>query len=1066
MLKQVIHQVSFQELFKRVIAHPWVVILIVGAVTLLFALQMPRLSFKTSIYDLIIEDLPETAIHHKFKQIFGSDEIIRVVIKAENIFEPITFRKIESLSQNAAKISGVRRVISLPEIKKAVDISGKWPVEKFAQIVAPIDLFKKNIVSSDFKTTVLTLILSNDADFESVILAVNGLIAEQTQDLSLYQIGMPLVSQALVQLTERDFFRIPPVTILIIAVILLLLFRNFHGLFMPLICVICTLIWTFGLMTWARIPLSMLTQIVPVFLVAVGTAYCLHIMSAYIRCSQHSSSPVEVVARTYSGISFPTVLAVITTVIGLGSLLVNRIPTIREFAIFSCFGMFSLLVIMLTLLPAMMCVTPLPRKNHSAKSRNFDWLDRVINGIIHLDLNRQMITLPVLGGLVLFSILGIFRIKVETNPLGYFKEDVPVYRNFHDIYRDLSGSFPINLVMAGNEKDYFEDPGHIADIARIQEFLEKLPGVDKTVSFADYLKLVNYTTNGFDPKFYALPEEGWELRMVMNNYKTILGEDMFTRFMTPELSNTNILLLTHLSSSRQFLETHEKIMDHVQKAFAGSLSWDVTGFGMVISASSHLLTRGQIKSLSITIVLVFGIMFVLFLSSKVGFIAAATNLFPIVIIFGVMGWFNIELSMVTGLIASIAIGLAVDDTIHYLVHYNKEFRKDLDRAQALGNTLHKVGRPIIFTTLTISAGFSVLVLSSFTPTAVFGIMIVITMFAALVGDMILLPSLMMHVELVTLWDLVRLKMGVEPRHGIPLFQGMSRTQVHYICMAGALKKIDAGEILFQKGEQSDSMYAVISGEMDVVDHAVAQDGQKQPGFQKLLTTLKAGDVVGEMGLLRAVPRSATVQARKTSELLQVNLKMIQRMQWLYPSIAHKFFFNLMTVLCDRLENASHCLFEASFIDDLTGLCNQKGFMEYLDKEFHRSRRYHTDLSLCLITLEEEGESSLTCFDVNDPMLCGFSDAISGGIRKSDTLGRLDASTFALILPQTSAAKALVVRKRLEELLQTNPDFASGNELTIEFGLAGLVESGAQTTEQLFLQAQESMPKTSKLRIEL
>ena len=128
MLKQVIHQVSFQELFKRVIAHPWVVILIVGAVTFLFALQMPRLSFKTSIYDLIIEDLPETAIHHKFKQIFGSDEIIRVVIKAENIFEPITFRKIESLSQNAAKISGVRRVISLPEIKKASIVLGLWVI--------------------------------------------------------------------------------------------------------------------------------------------------------------------------------------------------------------------------------------------------------------------------------------------------------------------------------------------------------------------------------------------------------------------------------------------------------------------------------------------------------------------------------------------------------------------------------------------------------------------------------------------------------------------------------------------------------------------------------------------------------------------------------------------------------------------------------------------------------------------------------------------------------------------------------------------------------------------------
>ena len=751
--------------------------------------------------------------------------------------------------------------------------------------------------------------------------------------------------------------------------------------------------------------------------------------------------------------------------IGLGSLLVNRIPTIREFAIFSCFGMFSLLVIVLTLLPAMMCVAPLPRKQHYDKSKNHDWLGRMINGIIHLDLNRQMVILPVLGGLVVFCILGIFRIKVETNPLGYFKKDAPVYRNFHDIYHDLSGSFPINLVMAGNEKDYFEDPGHIKDISRIQGFLEKVSGVDKTVSFADYLKLVNYTTNRFDPKYYALPEEGWELRMVMNNYKTVLGEDMFTRFMTPDLSSTNILLLTHLSSSRQFLETREKIIDHVQKVFPRSLSWDVTGFGMVISASSHLLTSGQMKSLSITIVLIFGIMFALFLSSKVGFIAAATNLFPIITIFGIMGWFNIELSMVTGLIASIAIGLAVDDTIHYLVHFNEEFRKDLDKEQALSKALHQVGRPIIFTTLTISAGFSILAFSSFNPTAIFGVMIVITMFSALVGDMILLPSLMMHVELVTLWDLVRLKMGVEPRHGIFLFQGMTRTQAHYICMAGALKEIEAGEILFQKGEQSNSMYAVISGEMDVYDHAVSQDGQKQPGFQTLLSTLKAGDVVGEMGLLRAVPRSATVQARKTSELLQINLKMIQRMQWLYPTIAHKFFFNLMTILCDRLENASHCLFESSSIDDLTGLCNEKGCMECLEKEIQRARRYHTDLSLYLITLEEEGDSSVDCFDVNDPMLCGLSDAISGQIRKSDTLGRLDARTFALILPQTSAAKALVVRNRLEDLIQTNPCFANGNGLIIKFGLAGFVESGVKTTEQLFSLAHEAMQRMSNSQIE-
>jgi len=257
--------------------------------------------------------------------------------------------------------------------------------------------------------------------------------------------------------------------------------------------------------------------------------------------------------------------------------------------------------------------------------------------------------------------------------------------------------------------------------------------------------------------------------MLFNNYTTILGQDMLTWFMSPDFSKTNILLLTHISSSHKFLQLRDKTLAFVNQNFSKDLQWEVTGLGMVIAASSRKLTIGQIKSLSITMILVFGIMFILFLSIKVGFIAIIPNLFPIIINFGIMGWFGIELSMVTILIASIAIGLAVDDTIHYLVRYNREFKKDLDEKRAIRDTLHHVGRPIIFTTITICLGFSILLFSSFKPTAIFGVMMVITSLSALVGDLILLPTLMQHVELVTLWDLVRLKLG-RTREGNSSFQ--------------------------------------------------------------------------------------------------------------------------------------------------------------------------------------------------------------------------------------------------------------------------------------------------------
>ena len=202
-------------------------------------------------------------------------------------------------------------------------------------------------------------------------------------------------------------------------------------------------------------------------------------------------------------------------------------------------------------------------------------------------------------------------------------------------------------------------------------------------------------------------------------------------------------MLTHISSSRSFPRSprHES-WRMPALIFQRTSQWHVTGFGMVISASNHLLTTGQIKSLSITMVVIFGIMFMLFLSIKVGLVAIVPNLFPIIINFGIMGWLGVELSMGTALIAGIAIGLAVDDTIHYMARYNREFKIDLDDRRALGETLRHVGRPIVFTTLTISIGFSILAFSSFKPTAIFGAMMVITMFSALVGDLILLPSLM------------------------------------------------------------------------------------------------------------------------------------------------------------------------------------------------------------------------------------------------------------------------------------------------------------------------------------
>ncbi len=827
---------SFRRTGRRMLSwqvtHPKTVLLIIVLMTLALGWRLPQLSMRTSIYDLVIEDLPTTRQYNAFQKIFGSDDIIRIVIRGKNAFDPDLFKQVEQLATAAAGIPGIRRVISLPGIKKDVDPRNQWSLEKFSRICSSIELFRRNLLSDDRNTTAITLVLDETADTETVIDAVQKLLDQVHADLRRYQIGIPLVSQALTQYTQADLMTLLPLTFLAIAGLLFLLYRNIWYLLLPMITVAMALTWTFGIMAWTQVPFSMLTMIVPVFIVAVGTAYCLHICAALVENVGKADSSHTAVINTFMEMSLPTGLAVFTTTVGLGSLLINRITAIQEFAVFAGGGMLSLLFIVLWFLPAAFALIPLPRLQSRPALSNSRGLQRFLDLVIHIDLKTQRYLFPIIGAVLVFCSIGIFFIQVETNPVAYFKQETPVSKNFHDIYQDLSGSFPIHVVMESPEEDFFESPDNIARIIELQKFLKSLSKVDKTVSFADYLMLVNYLVNQYDPKFYSLPTESFEIRMLINNYKIILGQDMLTPFMNATFDKTNILLLTHLSSSREFLSIREKILAHVKQHFPDSLTFQVTGIGMVISDSSHHLVRGQINSLFLTIGIVFSIMFILFLSAKVGLVAILVNFFPILTTFGIMGWFGIELNMGTGLIASIAIGLAVDDTIHYLTRYNREFKKDLDKDRALRDTILSVGKPMVFYTVTISVGFSLLLFSHFIPTAVFGFLMVMTMLSALVGDLILLPALMLHVELVTAWDLLRL---------MPSLSGMSAGVAHELNQP--LNAIKMGseylKIMLQKGgdiSQKDLSEVVheVSSQVDrasEIIHRLQVFGEK-PAFAK------------------------------------------------------------------------------------------------------------------------------------------------------------------------------------------------------------------------------------------
>jgi hypothetical protein len=303
---------------------------------------------------------------------------------------------------------------------------------------------------------------------------------------------------------------------------------------------------------------------------------------------------------------------------------------------------------------------------------------------------------------------------------------------------------------------------------------------------------------------------------------------------------------------------------------------------------------------------------------------------------------------------------------------------------------------------------------------------------------------------VTLWDLVRLKLGKEPGMGIPLFKGLSRTQVHYILMAGSLIKVDTDEVLFHKGDSSNSMYTLISGTVDVFDPVLDDQLEYQSESRILINQLKTGDVLGEMGFLRSAPRSATVIATSPVELLKINWKMIKRLQWLYPPTAQKFFLNLMGLICDRLESLTECFAEIKMQDDTRDLCSKVNFLKILDIEINRSRSQRTNLSLCFMRLNFENTES------GNPSVEKIVDFLGKSfareIRSWDTLSRYGKKTFALLLPQLPIGEAKRLCNRFQLIAEGHQIETGDSRVKLDFGLAELAPDKAEKSSDLIERA--------------
>jgi predicted RND superfamily exporter protein len=896
--------------------------------TLFLGTRAAHVRVEGGLENLLPAGDPEVAYYAEVRQVFGSDDVGVVGVRADDVLAPATLEKIARVTDALARIEGVERVLSLTNaVDPAADVFAPPPLlphvppspEEIAalrQKLSTTPLYRKNLVAEDFRGAAINVFFKPLTDAQYADLGIDARIAAVLATAGgperFYYTGAAHVKQAAVTLMRRDLVRFTPWALAVVVVVLGLSFRTKRGVLLPLLAVLVALLWTLGILVLAGRAITIGTFVLPPLLLVVGSSYAIHVMARYYEQVDAGVARTELVVRAFERVGLPLAVSALITAIGFGALMVNRIPAIWELGCFAVVGVLCLLVTCLLVLPAALASLPPERRGPRAEPRPVvRWLaalGRVVYG------SRRAV-FAIAGGLAGLALLGAWRIRVDADFLQAFSPRSEVRQANEIINREIVGSNPFYIVVEGGEPGLLRRWEVLKAIRDLERFIETLPGITSSISLVDYLELLESGLSRAGAGDLVVDDQGhlvpaptppsfWEdprgleplLAMVTASPAT------FRAVVTPDFRRANILVRTSLSGSRRIEDTLARIRAYIAEHFPARIPVRLTGSLVLLTGTTSDIVAGQIESLALALGAIFAVMALMFLSVKIGAVAILPNVLPIVIFFGVMGWLGIQLNFGTSLIAAISLGLAVDATVHYMARFNLELKGETDQLAAIRRALETVGVPIVFTTAALCLGFLVFALSSFVPIQDFGVLAGVTMAAALGTNLVVLPALLATTKIITLWDLLTVKLGRDPTRTIPLFAGLRPSQARVVVLMGKVRRFAPGETIIRQGEPSDAMHMIIDGTAEVW----LRDG----AVRRRIAEHHRGDVIGEMGLVRRGRRSADVVAADEVEVLTVDETFLRRIQRRYPRIAVRVFLNLTRILADRLEESNRRLLVA------------------------------------------------------------------------------------------------------------------------------------------------------------
>ena len=768
----------------KVTKYPWLVILVTAAITIYFGMQLPNLVFSNDVDKFLPANDPSRLLMDHIEEDFGNSESIVVgfTVKKGTITTGANLAKVAEITEILGLIDSVTDVSSITntdyisgvdggiETGDLVEFTPETSEEEadIKQRLRSWDLYDGMLYTPDFKSSVMIIETEEISQDRGALLydEILKTLQPYEEQFDFHVAGSPILYALMSGNMQSDLRLLIPLVLLVVIITLFLSFKRISGVVLPVTAVTVSMIITLGLMAQLGIELTILATIIPVLLVAVGSAYGIHIITHYyIDMAEAGKDGKEVthdehtavLNHTLKSVGQGVLLATLTTVAGFGSLATSNIVPVQEFGIFTAIGVAVAFLVAVLLIPALLQVKHSGAVKPASDTKGIDTL---LGYLVTITKYKRIVMITAFS-LVTFAVLMLSQLRIGDAMIHFFKKDTVLRQAVNWFDDNSNGTTVLNVRFESDEVGGLVEPQFLQTLDSMSLFLKgTFPEVGASLSFADFIKKLNEVVmvDEVDPdgnNFYEIPSDyakygldsQEQLRPLISQYLMLFSgdlEDFVDDGFEPTITKSIIQLKTDdMQKVMYIVDSLEQWLSH---NVPSGYTYELSGSPMMEISVTNLLVSSQTKSIIFSLMAVFIILAFYFRSFVAGTIGMIVLSIPVIFNFGVMALLGIPLDSSTSMIASIAIGIGIDYVIHFLNHYSLEMKKGLTFEEAAQNTIMASGKPILFNALSVAFGFMVLLFSQFVPLIKMGGMIALTMFVSSFVSLTVLPVIMIQLK--------------------------------------------------------------------------------------------------------------------------------------------------------------------------------------------------------------------------------------------------------------------------------------------------------------------------------